>query len=318
MAAADFPAVLFIVCEILRRHHPVFITDQPVAFHHGRIEIRLDLHVLCHSNKGSAAFLNQGLACFINRIDISAVSVPVIRQGFHFVILVISHAEAQAGQADAAFLLFRHQFRQISFTGYPNIQIPVRRQQDPVYAAFTVILRGNFISPENTGAPVRGTMSLQFRDCFHNPRFIRCGHTFQQHPVLACIRHDRYGIFRLQLVQKQQECPLHQIQPVASVHTAGCVNQKNKIVSRAVVMFDLRCLQADQQQFRFFIPGARSDFSGHSERIAVFRLRIIIMEIVHHFLNPDAVRRDSFPVQHLAPEKRIGRSINIRRKSGQR
>ena len=302
MSAADLAAVLLVVGKVFSRHQPVFITDQPVSLHLRRVEVHLDLHVLRNGDEGSAAFLHQRLARLIDRVDIAAVAVSVVRQGFHLVVLVIAHAESQAGQAHAALALFRHQPGQVALAGHADVQVAVRRQQDTVHAALPVILRRDLICPGNARAAVGGTARFQFADRFHNPGLVCRRSAFQHHPVTAGVSHDGDGILRLKFVQQEQERPLHQVQPVAAVHAAGGIDQEDQVMSGAVVLLHFRRLQADQQQLCLFVPGAGPDLRRHAERFAFLRLRIAVMEVVQHFLDPDAACRDPRPVQYLAPE----------------
>ena len=318
MSAADLAAVLLVVGKVFGRHHPVFIADQPVTLNHRRVEVHLNLHVLRDCNKRAAAFFHQRLTGFMDRVQIPAVAVAVIRQRLHLVILIVAHADAQTGQADAGLFLFAHQVCQISFARCTNIQVTVRSQQNPVHAAFAVILRRDLIGPVDARGSVGGAARFKFGDCFHDPGLVRGGNTFDHNPVLAGIGHDGHGVFRFQLIQQQQERALHQIQPVAAVHTAGGVDQEHQVMARPIVRPDFLRLKADQHQLRLFIPGAGRDLNRHPEGFAVLRLRIVIMEVIQHFLDPDAVGRNPFPAQYLAPEQCVGGSVHVRREGGQR
>ena len=88
-------------------------------------------------------------------------------------------------------------------------------------------------------------------------------------------------------------------------------------MSGTFILFHFLRLQADQHQPGLCVPGAGSDFRGHAKGFAVLRLRVVIAEVVQHFLNADTVRGNPFPAQDLPPQQGVGRGVHVRREGGQ-
>ena len=97
MAGADFPAVLCIVIKVLVSHDPVLITDETVSFYLGRIKFHLELNIFGNREKGSSHLFHQHLPGLSHAVYVGVLSVSVIRQGLHLVILDIPGPKSQDG-----------------------------------------------------------------------------------------------------------------------------------------------------------------------------------------------------------------------------
>ena len=121
MARSYLSAVLGVVVKIPGLHQAVLVADQPVSLDLSRIELHLELDVLCHGKQRAAQLLHQHPFRFHQAVHISVLAVSVVRQRFHLVVLDISRAKAHDGQKHAALLFLLDQAGQIPLAGETQV-----------------------------------------------------------------------------------------------------------------------------------------------------------------------------------------------------
>src|SRR5262245_37068720 len=94
MAGADFARVLLVVVEVLIPEESIFVANQSVGGDVLRVELDLDLDVLCDRDERVTGFLDEHLPGFVQRVEIGVVPVPAIRQLLHRRILDVAGADA--------------------------------------------------------------------------------------------------------------------------------------------------------------------------------------------------------------------------------
>ena len=161
MSCADFTGILRIVLKILPIKHSVFITDQPVFGHHCRIKFHLQLHILADRKKRSRHLLFQNLFRLPHAVNIGIVSVALIGQRLHFIVLDIAGSKPQHRQKNAGLPFFGNQLFQLLLCGHTDIQIPVRGKNNPVISSLNEIFPGNPVRRLKSSAPIGAAARFQ-------------------------------------------------------------------------------------------------------------------------------------------------------------
>ena len=127
MPGADLAGVLFVVLEILRRHDPVFIAEEPVGGDLGGIELDLDLHILGDRHRAPGELLDEHLPRLPRSIDVGIDPVAVVSELLHLFVLEVPLAVAEDGEKYPARRLLLDQRHKRRIIGDADIQIAIGR-----------------------------------------------------------------------------------------------------------------------------------------------------------------------------------------------
>ena len=142
---------------------------------------------------------------------------------------------------------------------------------------------------------------------------------FEDDPCRSGVDHNRHLVLRAEPVRQHRKRCLHQRQFVLGIHGAGHVDQEHQIGGRTFFARNIKSLDPDPQQPRFRIPRSQRHVGRDRKRpCAVLRRRIVIAEIVEHFLGPHRFGRRGLPLCQETADIGVGTGIDINREGGHR
>ena len=116
----------------------------------------------------------------------------------------------------------------------------------------------------------------------------------------------------VQLVREQGEAIFEEGEFIVRRHCPRDIDKKYQIRSRAILLADFFSLNGDADQFVIWLPGVGADLLGDQKgNRFVFRRGVIVVEVVHHFFDPNRAAGDFLPVLDHAADVGVGRGVNV-------
>ncbi len=312
MPRADIARIDLVVVEVLAIEQPRLVADQAVLAHPHRIEFDLEFHVLGDREQRAADLLDQYFARFVDRVDIGSVAVALLRQLLHQRVVVVAHAEAEAGKRDPTLPLARDKVFQLVRIGDPNVEVAVRRQDHAIDAVLLEVRARQLIGLPDALRACRRSARCQVIECRQDLALVRPRGRFQHHARITGIDHDRHPVLSIELVYEHAHRLLHQRQLVRLIHRARYVEQENEVRSRSLVALNVEALDPDMHDLRVGVPRRLIDRNRRPERLrAVLGQSVRVVEVVDHLLDPDRICRRQRAVVQKLPHDRVRRRIHI-------
>ena len=145
----------------------------------------------------------------------------------------------------------------------------------------------------DTGFPVSPAIrsqSIERTDDLSLP-FLRAFRRIQCNFTAASVGNNRNRIIFVHLGQEIFECFDCERQLVRIVHASGGVYEEDKVLILDRFLGNVLCLKADQHQLRLIVPGTIRNLCRNGKCFVSVRHIIFIIEVIDHFLNPDAILR---------------------------
>ena len=205
MAGAQFAAVFGVVAEIFSRHCAVLIADQAVTLDHGRVEFNLQLDVFRYGEECTSGLFHEHLSGLGNVVDIVVVSVSVVGDRFHLVVLIISHAIAEYRETDAALCFLFYVTGQVTLGGDADVKVTVGSEDDAVIPALNKVffscLIGHF---QSVLAVCRAACFQRFQER-HDSCLFTAFYTFAQNLFSVRIRDQCHTVVFRQIFHKRHK-----------------------------------------------------------------------------------------------------------------
>ena len=154
VAGADLAGVLRVVFEILRRHDPVFVAEEPVGGDLGGIELHLDLHILGDRHRAPGELLDEHLPRLPRPVDVGIDPVAVVGELLHLLVLEVPLAVAEDGEEHPSRRLLLDQLDKRRVARDADIEIAIGGQDDPVRAPLHKRLGGLGVGELDPGRAV--------------------------------------------------------------------------------------------------------------------------------------------------------------------
>ena len=110
MTRSNLTSILGVVVEILFRQDPVLVTDESIGSDRGWVELDLDFDILGDGHECSAHLFDEHLLGFSGVVDVVVVSVSLIRDRLHHLIVQIAASETEDRQEDSGLGLLLRPF----------------------------------------------------------------------------------------------------------------------------------------------------------------------------------------------------------------
>ncbi len=319
MSRADFTRVLRVVIEVFLRQHAVFITNEAVAAHGGRIELHLDFDVFCDGDERAAHLLDQHLPRLAEAVDVGVVAIALVGQSFHGPILQVPTAKAQHAEKNAALRLLRDERLQCLRRTDPDVEVAVRAEDHAVHTFFDEPGHGLLVGELDARAAMRAASGLEFFDGSEDVGFLLAIRRRQHKAAAAGIDDHGHAVPFPELFGQHAQRLLHQRQLVRLVHRAGDIDEEDEVAVLALVA-EFTPLDRDARQPMRRLPRAGRHLHPHREGFLRIMRRTFLRrgEIIHQLLNPHRIRRRNRVLVQEPPHIRIGRRIDINRERRKR
>ncbi|MNO71084.1 hypothetical protein D3C76_619870 [compost metagenome] len=315
---ADLTGIDLVVVEVLALQRTVLVAEQAVFADGRRVELELDLDVLRHHRKGRAQLIDQHLACLAQVVNVGVVAVAGVGQLLHQPLVVVVHAEAEGGQGNAAATLLRGHLLERIEVADTDVEVTVGGQQDAVDAVLDEAFLRHLVGHFDTRGAGSGTARAELVDGRTDLRLFTAGGRLQHHPRLAGIDHQGDAILLAQAIHQQFEGALHQGQPLAAIHRAGHIDEEHQVGRRQFRDTTVAGPNADAQQARLRVPRRWRQFGSNAERRAIGGQRIVVGEIVDHFLQAHCAFRRQAAFVEDASDVSVAAGIDVDAEGGNR
>ena len=318
MAGADVAGIDAVVVEVLARQHPVLVADQAVLGHRRRVELDLHLDVAGDRRQRRAHLADQHLLRFHQRVDVAVGAVAGIGDALHQLFVVVAGAEAQRGQRDAALPALLDQALELFEVGDADVEVAVGGQQDAVDAAVDVALARHPVGQLDAAGAGGAAAGLQRVDGVRDARALGAGRGLEHHPGAAGIGHQRDPVLRAQPIHHQLQGRFQQRQLVRRVHRTRDIHQKHQIDRRQRLGREILALERDPQQQVAGVPRAGGEFGVDRKGLRAGGARIVVREVVDHFLDPHRVLRRQLAGGQHAADVGVAAGIDVDAEGGHR
>jgi len=202
--------------------------------------------------------------------------------------------------------------------GDTHVEVTVGAKDHTVVSTPEHVFQRGAVGQFDASSTGCGTSSLKIIQGGDDLGFLISGGGWQHQSRCSGIDHDRYSILLPHVLHQQFHRFFHQWQLVGIIHRTGHVEQKDQIAGRRAGHIQVPALQADMHKVALLVPGADAHLGIDAEGMLAFGLRIVIAEIVDHFLGPDRVGGRKLILIEVATDGAIGSGIDVDGKGGQR
>ena len=233
-----------------------------------------------------------------------AKSVPAV-------VLVVAHAEAEDGQENALMGAFGDEGGEFGGIGDADVEIAVGAEDDAVVAIGHEVVEGLVVGEPDAGAAGGAAAGLEAFNGGVNGGEIVAGGGRQDEAGGAGVDDDGNAVLRRELSGEKLDGLLDERQLVFVGHRSGNVEQEDEVAGRAGFGVELLALERDLHERVRLVPRARGGFDVDGEGHVALGRRIVVGEIIDHFLDAHRVGRRHLAGAQEAPDVRVGRRIHV-------
>ena len=246
------------------------------------------------------------------------VAVAVLSHDLHLIVLQVLGTVAEDGEVNTLLTAVFHDLLQFSFAGLSDVEVPVRGDQNPVYALFDEILLCHLIGivqSESSPGSSAGT-EQGFCQTFIDFILVFAAYAIQHHAVAGGIIDEGYRILLIELLQHIRIGAQRQRQLVDDHHGPGHIGHQHEVGVRLLI--NLIRPNSDPQKLMVSVPGADGVLCGNDKGFVLHPVCAVVkVEVIHHFFNLDLILIYLIPVQDIVFHLGVSRRIHVNGESGQ-
>ena len=319
VAGADLARVHPVVAEVLAGQHPGLVADQPVLAHRGRVELHLDLHVLRDGEEHRGGLVDEGLAGFVQAVDVGGVAVAVLGEALHERVVVVAHAEPEHGEEHPALALAGDEALELVRIGDPDVEVTVRREDHPVDPALHEVPLGEKVCLPDPLRAGRRTARVEVFEGGEDPSPLGHRGRWEHGAGRARVDHDRDRVLGGESAEQELEGADDEGELVRLVHRPRGVDEEDEVRAGRRPRVEGVALDADVHQPGGGVPGRGHERDAGRERgLAALGAGVVVGEVVDELLDPHRVRLRQHPAVEGRAHEAVGGGVCVDRERGDR